>query len=95
MAWHCNADTTELGFSQLVAKYMMTLQKDLERHYDFLTQVYTTEVALLNLANLAASLLWKAGANDAVVDYNELGIQAFVVRHHHSNSSTAVFQQLA
>jgi hypothetical protein len=44
--------------------------------------VYTTEVALLNLASLAASLLWKVDAGDSVVDYNELGIQAFVVRRH-------------
>ena len=42
------------------------------------TQVYTTEVALLNLANLAASLLYKEGSTN--VDYNILGIQTLVVR---------------
>ena len=45
-------------------------------------QVYTTEVALLNLANLAASLLYKEGSTN--VDYNILGIQTMVVRSHES-----------
>jgi hypothetical protein len=48
-------------------------------------QVYTTEVALMNLANLAASLLYKPDSTN--VDYNILGIQTLVVRHHDVSGS--------
>lgn len=41
-------------------------------------QVFTTEIALVNMANLAASLLYNPDGTN--IDYNVLGIQAYVVR---------------